>query len=268
MGKIVKVALGYPWYAGADRDCVTPFLANAHYFGRLQERLWWLNNSLEAQYEDAPPLDKYTSGRSEIPPELIGTGFEFFIASEVGCSLPGLAREHIVDKCLAAGMDYILWSDADMIWGTDVFLRLYMDQKPIVGALAFTGRKPVVPVIFAFKNYGTFVDGHGETHINFDAQPVLDYQRDALQKVDAIGSGVMLIDCQVFKQIPKPWFTSYGLGEDIWFCSRAKAYGVEVWVDTRAKTQHKPTFHDVWHNEETFIAQGPLTLTEPEPVPA
>jgi hypothetical protein len=275
LSKKVKVALGYPWDTGADRDCVTNFLANQHYFGRLQERLSWLahEDPIDAEFalrNVLPPLDPTNpAGTSEIPPELIGTEFEFFIAEEVACSLPGLARENIVDKCLAAGMDYILWSDADMTWGTDVFLRLYLDQKPIVAALAFTGRKPIVPVIYRFDGYRVLVDAKGHTNVHFNAQPVLDYKRDALQQVDAIGSGVMLINCEAFKKIPKPWFSSYGVGEDIWFCSRAKAYDVGVWVDTRAKTAHKPTFNDTWHGEAAYDAQGPLQLKdEPEVVPA
>ncbi len=257
--KPIKVALGYPWYAGADRDCVTNFLSNQHYFGRLQERLSWLaqENPLDAAYalkHVLSPLDP-TNPASDIPEDMIGMEFEFGICDEVGCSLPGMARERIVDKCLEWGADYILWSDADMAWSTDAFLRLFLDKKPIVGALAFTGRKPITPVIYRFQDYNEIVDDKGMKHIQFTSVPVPDYKRDALQQVDAIGSGVMLINCEVFKQIPKPWFTSYGLGEDIYFCSRAKAYGVPVYVDTRVKTSHKPTFHHQWHNEAAYEAQ-------------
>lgn len=247
--KTVRVALGYPWYAGADRDCVTNFLSIQHYMGRLQERLLHPPNG-----HVLPPLDP-TNALSDIPPELVGTKFEFFIADEVGCSLPGMARERIVDKCLEHGVDYIMWSDADMAWGTDAFLRLYLDDKPIVGALAFTGRRPITPVIYKFSGYNTEVDDRGMTHIKFDAAPVPDYEKNALQQVDAIGSGVMLIKAETFRKIPKPWFTSYGLGEDIYFCSRAKAYGVPVFVDTRVKTSHKPTFHNQWHDETAYEAE-------------
>jgi hypothetical protein len=142
-----------------------------------------------------------------------------------------------------------------MAWASDTFLRLYLDKKPIVGALAFTGRRPVTPVIYKFKDWSSDVDASGIPRISFSSDPVIDYQRDALQQVDAIGSGVMLIDCKVFKTIPKPWFTSYGLGEDIYFCARAKAHGVEVWVDTRVKTSHKPTFHSQWHDEAAYDAE-------------
>jgi hypothetical protein len=254
--KKVKVALGYPWYAGADRDCVTNFLCIQQYLGRLMERLWWLNHSPlgTSVMSELPPLDRETPA-AEIPMSLIGTEFEFAIADEVGCSLPGMARERIVEKCLEWGADYIMWSDSDMAWGTDAFLRLYLDDKPIVGALAFTGRVPITPVIYKFENYGTEVDDRGMTHIKFDAKPVPDYERDALQKVDAIGSGVMLIKAETFRTIPKPWFTSYGIGEDIYFCARAAAYKVPVYVDTRVKTAHKPTFHHKWHDEVAYDAQ-------------
>lgn len=243
----VKVALALPWYAGADRDCVVHFLQFQHYLGRLQERL------LRGKDADLPKLDPAnTTGFSEIPDELWGTEFEFGISDEIGCSLPGMARERCVDNALKWGADFILFYDSDMIFGTDLFLRLFMAKKPVVAALAFTGRQPVTPVIYQLKDFKF-------THeVSFNSEPIHDYPRDTLFQVDAVGGGVFLVDANVFRSMSKPWFaTQSALGEDIYFCARCKMQDIPVWVHTGAKTIHKPTFPQVWHDEELYLQQNP-----------
>ncbi len=249
----IKVALCLPWYAGADRDCVVHFLQFQHYLGRLQERLYW---QLRVDPNEVPVLPKLDpvnqTGFSEIPPELVGTEFEFGLVDEIGCSLPGLARERCVENALKWGADFLLFYDADMIFGTDLFLRLFLAKKPVVAALAFTGREPITPVIYRFDKYSQV-----EGKLHADVQPVFNYLQNTLQQVDAVGSGVFLVDAAVFKTIPKPWFYSTGLGEDIFFCLMCKMHGVEVWVDTSAKTLHKPTFPKFWHDEMKYLENNP-----------
>lgn len=258
MSKVVKVGLGLPWYAGPDRDCAANFLFFFHYLGRLQERLWWLAHG--GKYgldlpsgEVLPKLDPgNTTGHSEIrgfPPELGWPEFEFDLIEQVGCSLVGMARESIVDAALENGDDYLLFVDSDMLFGSDAFLRLYLDDKPVVAALAFTGREPTHPVIFKFDRKINEV----QHRIDIDVLPVEDYERDALQQVDAVGSGMILYKTDVFRQIPKPWFTSTGCGEDIHMAFRCHKYGVPIYVDTRVKTIHKPTFHGEWHDERKWL---------------
>lgn len=248
--KTVKIALGLPWYDGPNRDTAVHYQIFSHYLGRLQERLWWLANSKWNVVELPPPLDP-VNRKSEIPQELNGTLFEFCICEEVGCSLPGMARERIVDAALAFGAEYILFWDADMLFGTDAFLRLYMDQKPVVGALAFTGRKPITPVIYKFKDEWAEDGQSVRVFVDIDH----DYRRDELSQVDAFGSGMMMVQAEVFRAFPKPWFHSTGMGEDIFFCLQCKKAGIPVFVDTRVKTIHKPTFSDEWHDERAYDKQ-------------
>lgn len=250
----VKVALALPWYAGADRDCVVHFLQFQHYLGRLQERLGMIASGYrDTNLSDFGKLDPAnTTGFSEIPPELYGTEFEFGISDEIGCSLPGMARERCVDNALKWGADFILFYDSDMIFGTDLFLRLFMAKKPVVAALAFTGRQPITPVIYNFRDFKF-------THeVSFVSEPIHDYPRDTLFQVDAVGGGVFLVNADVFRSMPKPWFaTQSALGEDIYFCARCKMQDIPVWVHTGAKTIHKPTFPQRWHDEELYLQQNP-----------
>ena len=250
----VKVALCLPWYAGADRDCVTHFLQFQHYLGRLQERLSWIAQQPRGfKIGDMPKLDPAnTTGFSEIHPDLWGTEIEFGVADEIGCSLPGLARERCADNALAWGADYLLYYDADMIFGTDLFLRLLMARKPMIGALAFTGREPVTPVIYNFKDFKF------DKEVSFTSEPIFEYPRDQVAQVDAIGGGVFLVDADVFRSMAKPWFaTQSALGEDIYFCARCKMQNIPVHVHTGAKTLHKPTFPQVWHCEDLYFQQNP-----------
>lgn len=261
MKQKIKVALCLPWYAGADRDCVVHFLEFQHYLGRLQERLKVIAK-MAAPYPEPFPdvsvlgkLDPVNqTGFSEIPKELYGTEIEFGLVEEIGCSLPGMARERCIDNALAWGADYLMFYDADMIFGTDVFFKLFMAQKPVVAALAFTGRQPIAPVIYRFKDY-KLVDGQA----HFDSQAIFDYKQDTLQQVDGVGGGVFMVEANVFKSLAKPWFaTSSALGEDIYFCARCKIQDIEVWVHTGAKTLHKPTFPSDWHGEVKYLRENPV----------
>jgi hypothetical protein len=61
--------------------------------------------------------------------------------------------------------------------------------------------------------------------------------KQGLERVTAIGCGVMLVKRKVFEETPKPWFYFYELpggktlGEDVHFCIAAHDAGFETWVD-------------------------------------
>lgn len=245
----VSVTLGLPWYDGPDRNTAASQLIFANYLGRLQERLHLMAKGIlkPEQLPELKALDFVNQdGTSEVGPELYDTEFEFNLSEETGCSLPGLARERCVDSALKYGADYILFFDDDMIFPNSNFLRLYLDQKDIVGALAFTGRKPITPVLYR-ANLVQREEGQG-----LDFQPIFDYERNALQRVGAVGFGQVLIKMDVFRKVPKPWFNTVGMGEDIFFSMRAGMHGFEVWADTRAKCLHVPTYPERFHGEDTY----------------
>lgn len=242
--------MGFPWYNGPDPYCSVHFGEFLGYLGKLQERSQWLAEHPDTDLLKLPKLDpNNTTGLSEITPDLVGTRFEFATCQEMFLSLVGMARERIVDACLEWGADYIFWSDDDMLFGTDILLRLYKHQVPAVAALAFTSRVPVMPVVYKFNK----VYSEEQKREITDIQPVLDYKQGELQQVDAFGSGVMLTHTDTFKQIGKPWFTSYGVGEDIHYCYRMKEAGIPVYVDAGARTIHKAAAPS-WHSEQTYLA--------------
>jgi hypothetical protein len=249
--KTIKVAVGLPWYDGADKDCVGAFLAFQHYLGRLQERLWWLNHSKERGLPPPvmPKLDiADPTGETEIPEWLVGTNIEFLISDEIGVSLPGMARERVIDMSLRCGADYILFWDADMLFTDRVFFQLLQHKKPVVAALAFTAREPIAPVLYSFRD-------HTDTgpQITTTVDPIFEYKRNSLIQVDAVGFGVVMVQASVFRRIPKPWFNNPGIGEDIQFSIMCKRYGIPIFADTSARVIHKPRYHKEWHGEEVYL---------------
>jgi hypothetical protein len=122
-----------------------------------------------------------------------------------------------------------------------------------VGALAFTARNPIQPVIYRIK------EKHGLKGLEWHSETVFDYPRDQLiTDIDvggpiAFGAGCVLFNMNVFKQIGKPWFHSTACGEDWMFCVRCWQSGVPRYVDTSLKTVHK-VFKPQWHGEAEYDA--------------
>lgn len=223
------------------------------YYGRLQERSQWLAiHGLPAQQMTSlAPID--ATGQADLTSAEDGIVFQFSTCIEMFCSLPGLARERIVESCLEADVDYLFWTDDDMVFEPSTFLRLYRNQVDICAALAFTARKPITPVLYKFTE---MVGEDGNPKL--DTQPILDYEPDALQRVDAFGTGVFLAKADVYRKVGKPWYSSYGCGEDIFFSSRLREHKIPLHVDTRVKTHHRATV-PLWHDESSYRAQRAVT---------
>ena len=152
--------------------------------------------------------------------------------------------------------DWLLMIDADMAWDFDAFETLVKhadaDDVPIIGGLCFAGGQTWVdgstsmfPTLYSFKEEGK------------EAEKVLDYERDALVRVDATGAAFLMVHRRVFEQMrkatgtmpggepnPHPWFAElyyHGrqVGEDIGFFMRCQALGIPVHVHTGAKVKHR-----------------------------
>lgn len=175
--------------------------------------------------------------------------FEFGIADTVGNSLIGQARDIIVERALAWNADYVFFFDDDMMFADDCFVRLFNHQKPFVGALAFTSREPISPVLYKFRRSYSFDE------VRIDVEPILDYPRDRLFQVDAIGTGVVLISTDVFKKLGgPPWFNgSISMGEDIYLCYKMEKAGIPIYCDSSVKTLHAPNEPLKWHGEQYYL---------------
>lgn len=135
------------------------------------------------------------------------------------------ARRDLVRRALETDCTHILFLDADMRFPRNTLVRLLSRGVPIVGANYSTRCTPSRPVSFQSDQ-----SDKDRVYTELDST--------GLQPVDGTGFGVMLIDMEVFKALPQPWFSfewlspSHMVGEDLYFSRKARAeLGVETLID-------------------------------------
>ena len=146
--------------------------------------------------------------------------YEFIVSSRGYTTAEN--RNYISAKAVNAGCDYLFMVDDDMIYEPDTIDRLLECEKDIVGGEYFT----------KYETRSTITD-------------YLDDQREGLFECGALGGGLMLIKCDVFKKIPQPWYGyiwndngSIKESNDWFFCHKAIEHGIKVWVDSNITAKH------------------------------
>ncbi|MCC2627573.1 MAG: hypothetical protein K0S14_1223 [Thermomicrobiales bacterium] len=150
--------------------------------------------------------------------------------------LPGTyidqAREQLARQALDWGATHMLWLDSDMIFPKDALLRLMRHNQYVVGANYSTRRTPPRPV-------ATLELGDSKES---DRRLYTTEEDTGLQEVEHIGFGCVLTHANVFHaqaDRQQPFFLcSHGtipgrgfVGEDVYFCHRAREKGFHVMVD-------------------------------------
>lgn len=138
-------------------------------------------------------------------------------------------RQKLAEAAIDEGCDYILWIDADMRFPKDTIERLISLDKDIVGVNATTR---TIPVKATAKNLIVDMEKKENQWLAVSSKG-----KTGIERVTAIGCGVMLVKREVFLKTPKPWFWFEKipgdklLGEDVYFCIKAHDAGFETWVD-------------------------------------
>lgn len=160
-----------------------------------------------------------------------GYDFHILVASE-GYTIAE-NRNYIAVQAVNNGSEYLLMIDDDMTFPPDTLDRLLENKKDIVG-VAYHPRSETGQII-------KYLD---ETHI-VKLEETTDPKYKDTFECHATGTGIILIKCDVFKRIPRPWFMfeyfetgQCKLGEDWWFCEKAKKYGIKTWADPKIKVGH------------------------------
>ena len=136
-----------------------------------------------------------------------------------GGTLVYFARDDLANKALEGDYTHVLWLDADMIFGDDIFEKLYdLCQKENVE--------------FAT---GVYRGRHGDNNscIFMDLHPLKYVERlweiDEPFEIMGCGFGGVLLTTKMLRRIHYEEATSFrpinGWGEDLSFCLRAKDYG-------------------------------------------
>jgi hypothetical protein len=164
-------------------------------------------------------------------------------------------RDHIVAKALIhpAGYTHILFLDADMVWPTDVLLKMLAHHdKGIVSGLYHLKGGDYAPVAM---RQGKQDEGSAVTVYTHDR----DYRETGaeLRPQEVVGMGCALVPIEVFRAIgPRPWFIYEpdnegwpAVSEDVPFCRKARAAGFSVWLDPMVKCGHVTTntVTEKWH---------------------
>ena len=135
-------------------------------------------------------------------------------------------REQLVDMAHAAGSTHVLWLDSDMMFPPDTLQRLLAHDVGIVAGNYVTRQYPHKTV--AYKRL-----------MDWKSYVVHDGTEDLIA-VEAVGMGCMLVDMTITEQMARPRFqTSWiedsrdHMGEDFYFCSRARELGHTIWIDDK-----------------------------------
>lgn len=146
-------------------------------------------------------------------------------------------RNNLVEQAQNLGCSHLIMMDADMVYPRMVLAPLLRHKRPVAGGLCFRRYPPFDPLIYrgGINRYKT----------------IEEWTEGELLEVDATGTGCLLFDMEVFDRVKPPWFRfepnpnqEVGglIGEDIGFCSRLKAAGYQIFVDTSIEIGHLSTF--------------------------
>lgn len=137
-------------------------------------------------------------------------------------------REDLVMDALGQDVTHICFIDSDMRFPPDALNRLLNHGEPAVGANYITRRFPLRPTAFVAEREVLWTEqgSHG------------------LVEVERMGLGFALLDMNIFKYLPQPWFPIHFVekkigekmyrwysGEDFGFYDKLRTTGVKVLVD-------------------------------------
>ena len=162
-------------------------------------------------------------------------------------SLPA-AMNHVGNMVLAHSIDALIVFDDDCFPPYDCIPRLlkhYDDGQYFVAGVGITRNYPHVTTI-ARK----FAEGHTLTAYPNGRKKVTNHQwlddisgLGTLAEVDFCGVPVAMMARKVFAELPAPWFGLHGedggvVTHDVFFCTKLRAAGLPVLVDTTLKCGH------------------------------
>jgi len=168
------------------------------------------------------------------------------------------ARNFIVRSALDDECDYLFMLDTDQTFPLNMIDKLWncfwvvKNNPGAISGKVFRRYPPFEPIM-------KFVDKKRfeETgDIKYFGATKEQQHEEGLIEVDATGTGCIIFKCEVFKNIPYPWFEDKGdeggAGEDIGFCQKLKAADYSIWVQRDievpqlAKVSVNQAFHDVY----------------------
>ena len=135
-------------------------------------------------------------------------------------------RNDIVEEALKKDYTHIFFIDSDMCFSPKILERLLSRDKDIVAGDYNKRNLNKESVVKLLKN------------------DIIKGKYTELFECESAGTGCMLIKTDVFKNIPKPYFAfsddiqKEEVGEDTFFCLKAKRYGYKIYCDPTIEIGH------------------------------
>jgi len=145
-------------------------------------------------------------------------------------------RNKIVIDALKLNCSHLIMMDTDQVYPVNTIPKLLSHKLPIVGCLVHRRYPPFDPLLMKGK-------------LN-EYETIKEWEDGELLEVDATGTGCLMFDMRVFRNMPAPWFRFKPnpdlkkggiIGEDIGLCSDLKDAGYKIYVDTSIKCGHLST---------------------------
>ena len=152
---------------------------------------------------------------------------QVYLVTARGTLLPQ-SRTILVNHALSYDATHILCIDSDMRFPKELLTTLLAHDEPIVAVNYTTRRPPIIPTAFTRTTGLVFTTP----------------ESTGLEAVDRCGMGGMLVNMDVYRKLPTPWFAlgylpkeNDFLGEDIFFCQKANHHGYQVLIDHELSKQ-------------------------------
>lgn len=144
-----------------------------------------------------------------------------------GSLLPKM-RQDILDRAIRENFTHLLFVDSDQTFPKHILHRWLFLDKPIIAANVVTKEIPANPTARVFMDDVLY--GIATTKEKADNK--------AVEQIDVIGTGVMLINIAAIKDIPRPHFSMVWdnkreqyIGEDWFFCSLLTKCNIPIYID-------------------------------------
>lgn len=179
-------------------------------------------------------------------------------------------RDSSATLAIKEGFSHILFLDADMVWPSDVLVRMlaHHDQG-IVSGLYVMRHPPYAPVAL---QKGHVPEGSAVTQYEHDIEAKT--SAPGLRPQAVVGMGCALVPVSVFRDIgDRPWFVYANddegwprVTEDVPFCQKAAAAGYPIWLDPTVSCGHADVqLVDIrWHHryqESEAATKGRASMT-------
>ena len=137
-------------------------------------------------------------------------------------------RSYILAQAVKNGCDYLFFIDDDMVFPPNTLEQLLSHKKEVIGVPYYSRKLPRESVV-VYED-GTEVKGE---------------LPDDLFKCQHVGTGIMLIDLSIIKDLERPYFFMQThevgftiMGEDAWFCQQVRKAGHKIWCDPNLEIKH------------------------------